>query len=83
MENKEEKNYFLVKKIVYFLMSAGMTVGIYILLYILLALVNVFVVVHPYIKLGLLIVFLVLSAFLTSRIMNSKNMADIYPIKND
>ena len=83
MENKEEKNYFLVKKIAYFLMSMGMVAGIFFLLYIVLALVNVFVVVQPYIRLGLLVVFLVLSAVLTSRIMNSKNLANIYPIKND
>ena len=73
MDQKDAKKELTGKKLTFFLESFSVYIIIYLALYFLMALVHSIVVIPPYVRLALMIVFLFVSGSLTERLMEDRS----------
>ena len=77
MGEKEEKKTYRKKKWIFFLTAVGIYFAVFLFQYAMLSLVDHTVGTHPYVRLALLVIFLIDSAWLMKRAMESDYIQEV------
>jgi len=82
MTPKEEKRITAFRKARYFLLALALYCAVYIVLYVILSFINFLYYINPYIRIAVLLLFFVLSAAISSRLLRLEVFRSFIELKS-